>query len=195
MARGETMTIPPVEQRKLDGYRQLVEAARKARWNAAAMGFGSAVRFKSASGKIEDAKEDGGGAWLNYSRPGFGSLKDHAQFLVTASYRYHDAFTRDGVSGVEDTFNAAAQFRVGTRDFNGFGQAVHHWRAPRRAAHTSDTTVELGLEKKLVDGLWLNVSWTNDKSLGGKFRRENRPALRLRPGRHARRREVISICI
>jgi hypothetical protein len=167
IARGGAFVVPPVSQSKLDAYREITAAARRARWNAAAMGFGYAVRLKSASGQIDRAHGDGGGAWLNASAPGFGALQDNSQFLFTGSYRYHDTFTRDGVSGLEDTFNLAAQYRVGTAQFNGFGQAVHHWRAPRIGVRTSDTTVEFGLERKLIDGLWLNLSWTNDKSLGG----------------------------
>lgn len=167
IAQGKTVVVPSVSQDKLDAYKSITEAAQRARWNAAAAGFGYALRLKSATGNVQNVKTDGGGAWLNLSAPGFGSLASNSQFLFTASYRYHDDFLRDGVSGIEDSFNLAGQYRVGTADFDGFGQAAHHWRAPQNAAHFSDTTVELGLERKLVNGLWLSVSWTNDKSLGG----------------------------
>ncbi len=167
IARGETVVVPSVSQNKLDAYREITQAAQRARWNAAAAGFGYAVRLKSASGDVQNAKEDGGGAWLNLSAPGFGSLASNSQFLFTGSYRYHDDFRRDGVSGIEDSFNLAGQYRVGSANFDGFGQAAHHWRAPQGGARLSDTTVEFGFERKLVDGLWLSLSWTNDKSLGG----------------------------
>lgn len=167
IARGENVAVPSVSQAKLDAYKSITDAAQRARWNAAAAGFGYALRLKSATGNVQNVKTDGGGAWLNLSAPGFGSLASNSQFLFTASYRYHDDFLRDGVSGIEDSFNLAGQYRVGTADFDGFGQAAHHWRAPQNAAHFSDTTIELGLERKLVNGLWLSVSWTNDKSLGG----------------------------
>lgn len=168
IARGQmTVVTTPVEARKIAAHHALVTAAQNAAWNAPAMSLGYAMRLKSISGKIDDAREDGGGAWLNFSTRGFGALAGNSQFLFTASYRYHDAFTRENVSGVEDTFNLAAQYRVGTRDFNGFAQAVHHWRAPRGLAHLRDTSVELGLERKLMEGLWLTLGWTNEKSQGG----------------------------
>ena len=167
IALNKLSVIPLVEQREVDAHRAITQAAQNARWNAAAMGFGYAVRLQSATGQLNDARDDGGGAWLNLSLPGVGSLAANSQFLFTGSYRYHDPFTRDGVSGIEDTLNLAAQYRVGARDFNGFAEAIHHWRAPRTGARVSDTTLELGVEKKMVDGLWLNVSWTNDQSLGG----------------------------
>jgi hypothetical protein len=167
IALGRPVVIPSVEQSKIDAHHAITQAAQNARWNAAAMGFGYALRLTSPTGQIDDAKEDGGAAWLNYGLPGFGALKENSQFLFTASYRYHDTFTRNATTGLEDTFNIAAQYRVGSADFNGFGQAVHHWRAPRNGAHSSDTTVELGLEKRVMEGLWFALSWTNDKSLGG----------------------------
>jgi hypothetical protein len=167
IALGQQVTAPDVAQTQLDAYREITQAAARTRWNAAASGFGYAVRLNSASGKAQDAKYDGGAGWLNLSAPGFGSLEPFSQFLFTAAYRDHDSYTRNGISGIENSFNFAGQFRFGTADTNGFVQAAHHWHEPVGAPRLNDTTVELGFEHKVVEGLWLSLSWTNDKSMGG----------------------------
>jgi hypothetical protein len=166
IARGTLTQLPAVDAKRLEAYKEVTDAARRARWNRAAMGFGYAVRFVSASGKVQDAKEDGGAAWLNFSAPGFGSLSENSQFLGAATYRYHQAFKRNDVSGHEDSFNLGLQYRVGTRDFNGFIEAFHHWRSPKGGKKESDTSIEIGLEKKITESLWLNVAWTNDEATG-----------------------------
>jgi hypothetical protein len=144
-----------------------LKEAQAASWNAAAMGFGYAVRFKSATGKINDAKESGGGAWLNYSHPGFGAWESASQLLFSSSYRYHDDFTSNGVTGKQDTFNTGAQVRLGASDHNYYAQWFYKWKRPKGTAATHASPVEIGAEFKLSNGLWINLGWSNDKDLGG----------------------------
>lgn len=170
IAKNEITEIPDVgdlNKAYFDKYNAIKKAALKAHWNAAAMGFGYATRFKSVSGRLDDAKEDGGSAWLNLALPGVGIFAENSQFLFSANYRYHDAFTRNSVTGVEDSTNLGAQWRVGSSALNGYAQGFYHFRTPKGMAKISDTTWELGVEKRLTEGLWLNLGYSSDNHLTG----------------------------
>lgn len=144
-----------------------LKKAERDSWNAAAMGMGYAVRFKSPTGKVDDAKDSGGGVWVNLSEPGFGALRDNSQFLFSASYRYHDTIVKDGITNTQDSFNLGAQLRVGGAAQNYYGQYFYKWEHPKALARTHKNTVEFGVEFKVIENLWLNLAWSNDKDLGG----------------------------
>lgn len=167
IARGEALDGGEIADSYFEQYEAIATAAERARWNAPAMGFGYAMRLKSASGKVEDAKEDGGSVWLNLALPGFGAFDQNSQFLFSGNYRYHDTFTRNEVTGIEDSLNLGAQWRVGTANFNAYVEGFYSWHSPKNMPKTSEMTWEVGLERRLMEGLWLNLGYSNDDSLGG----------------------------
>lgn len=144
-------------------------------WNDSYWAFGFAPRMRSESGNVADFSRDGGGLWTTYSygfegagdKLGLGLLEDNSQLLLHANFRSgeHVKNPTDPAKMItEDTWVVAVQLRLGKDDFNVFGEVVWERHRPQGLPRRSTETYFIGLEKKLRNDLWLQVSLGSEET-------------------------------
>lgn len=154
----------PPEILKAAGKFWADEKAR--RWNAASAGFGVAPAFLSLSGKLSDAKDDGVMTWVNFALPGPGALEESTQFILGGNARFRQRVQVDSAWTRADVLDFGAQLRYGGAAGNFFAEGQYR-RRDGGAATTEKFVYEVGLERRLKDNVWLNLSWTNDDAIQG----------------------------
>jgi hypothetical protein len=163
-AFGSTPDATPANVLKTAGETWRKEQAK--RWNAASAGLGIAPAFLSLTGKLSDLRDDGAMTWLTVALPGPGALEDNTQFILGGSGRFGQRVQVDSMWSRADVLDFGAQLRYGGEAGNFFAEAQYRFR--RGGADDSEKFVyELGIERRVADGVWLNLSWTNDDAISG----------------------------
>jgi hypothetical protein len=159
----------PFTDDDLKGARKLWDAAKAENWNAGSAGLGVAPAFLSITGKLADAKSDGVMVWASYSgRPPAGSPEHQTiQWIFGGNARFNQRVQTSDIWGRNDSLNFGGQLRYGGEAGNFFAEGQYRRRTSATAATTEKFVYELGLERRLSEGLWLNLSWTNDDAVKG----------------------------
>jgi len=141
---------------------------RKDNWNARSLGAGLALRRLSTAGSLRKAKDDGWAGWLTYADrfPGDGLMRD-SLVLINVQYRAREKVDNAGTLEERDTLRSGLQIRMGSPDINGYAEVFYRRVSTKGAGHKSEWSAEAGLEYRVHDGTWLNISWVDDVNGAG----------------------------
>lgn len=159
-------TPAPTPPAKLQAAGAAWKKEQAKRWNAASAGLGVAPAFLSFTGKLADARDDGVMTWINLALPGPGALANNTQFILGGNGRFGQRVQVDSTWSRADVADLGAQLRYGGQAGNFFAEAQYRLR--RGGTDNSGKFVyEFGAERRVADGVWLNLSWTNDDAIAG----------------------------
>ncbi len=155
-----------------------VEAAKRNR-NRSSWIIAAAPIWVTPTGEVNDLKSDGGAIWtsLAYGFDGFqrvtkkenanaGSLKQRAQIIVHARWRTNEHIKgSDGVVVDHDSRVFGARFRM-TGEKTNSSIEISRLRDSTVAGDSSKWRALIGLEQRVAEGAWLQLSFGRESAKG-----------------------------
>jgi hypothetical protein len=142
-----------------------VEEAQKNNWNKATWIVGGAPTW-STNGETGGYKWNGGAVWSSLSVP----IGSTSQFILQVRYRDAEKVAdpdHDGQFFVQDSLSAGSRLRFGSPTFAGSLEGTY--TSLRRHGADTETSyrIDVAAEKRLAEGLWIDVSIGGDGGRGG----------------------------
>jgi hypothetical protein len=128
----------------------------KSAWNAGAWDVGIAPTWTSATGKTNDLKSSGYGAWTSYSLP----LGNRAQIIANVKYRTKEMIADPANSAAQiqqDTFSAGLRLRYGNERRTFLVEGIYI--DGKQTGRPSDNSYRylVGGEFRITDSMWLEL--------------------------------------
>jgi hypothetical protein len=153
------------------------EAAKRNR-NRSSLIVAAAPVWVTATGEVSDLTDDGGAIWASFAY-GFdrfkrvrkvedlGKLAKRAQFIVHARWRANERIKgEDGTVAEHDRRIIGARFRMTGERMNGSIE-LSHLDDSTSYGDSSKWRALIGLEHRVAEGAWLNVSFGREISSDG----------------------------
>lgn len=142
------------------------EKSEKRNWNAASWTVAIAPIWVTPDGSANELSRDGGAAWTSYAYgfKSFGSkwLSEHGQVIFHARFRDNEHVKDDdGVTRDHDKRVYGIRFRVGAPRFNGSVEGTYT-SDQSSLTRVSKRRILVGLERRIIEGLWLQISVGRD---------------------------------
>jgi hypothetical protein len=161
--------MPTVSQSARDAFKSAVDEFYKNKWRGGIWTAAVAPTWNSESGKVGDLSGTGFTTWTTFA---YGLPKNRSfqigtndpmnvQFIAELRYRNGEHFVdpndKTRVAN-QDSFIAAGRVRFGSNTFNGFaeGAYVRVWHGLN--GNEDGWRGAVGLEKKIMDNVWLVLS-------------------------------------
>lgn len=159
---GEGIPEESAEAKKI--LQDAADEFRKDQWKGVKWAAAIAPTWTSESGKISDLGSTGFAAWTTAAYGWQDALIGESvrgQLLAQARYR-KDEFVVDPNNKThtakQDTFIAAARLRLGSVDFNAFGEAGYFYQWRGLNGDGGGCRAAGGIEKRITNNMWLVLS-------------------------------------
>jgi hypothetical protein len=137
--------------------------SKKKNWAASAWSLAIAPTWASPTGAGSDLTYSGIGVWTSLAI-GVGQVPT-SQFILHARYRTRELVAdpaRQGQFVEQDTGFAGGRYRFGNPDFAGAVEAGWNRKTPLGGATTNTAHLSVGLEHRVGDNSWLDVTVGGD---------------------------------
>lgn len=147
---------------------------KQRRWNNSSLTIGAAPSWISLDGNVRDLRWNGGAFWtsLAYGFDGISGLEDMFQAILHARYRTNEQVPDPNVQGnflIQDSTLFGVLLKGGTPDFAFTGEYIYANNKPQGMMSDRTFRLSFGAERKVATNLWFSVSVGGDGGrTGGK---------------------------